>query len=677
MHRSGTSAYARFASLLGAKLPSRLLEANFANETGFWEPQEGAELNDWFLGQIGSSWSDTSTIPETAFESDAAAMAVSRIEDFLAREFTGASTFVLKDPRNTRLAPLWIRGLRAFGAEPTFIIPIRNPLEVAASLVKRDGMARGQALLLWLRCTLDAERASRNFRRSFVRYDALLDDWKGVAARVAKDCGFTWPIRPAQAESQIDAFLDPNRRNQRADENGLADLPEWFQVAYRALLAATEGQPIDSEALDDLRAQIERADSAYAPYIWRLNETQTELTQSLHDSQQRLEALEGVASALEDREERLVRMQQAYDAMQEGLAAARQEIDAVALDRDGRLEAARSEIEAVKLERDALELRRDELQAQHAALTVRFDALHHHAAGLTQDLAGLDGVKDQRDALQVERDALLAEAETLSETFARHRAEVAEQEAARALEAERSRIAAEQRRQTAEAEQRTLALKQERERLLEHEALKQQLAALAGELHDAADTIGAARRAERLALARAEALEADLDRTRQALIARAAENALVEARAQALERDLMLAQEALQARMAQAAEAQAQAETLARDLQAQLNDQIGTLAALRGQNATLEKRVAQQGSDGVRLEAMLREAEADIRYTAGQLRQAQARIHEQEAVLAGLGRESHQLQLILRSRSWFLTKPLRFLTRLAGRVRRRLALAVK
>lgn len=542
MHRSGTSAYARFINLLGAKLPSRLIEPNFANESGFWEPQEGAELNDWFLDQIGSKWNDTSTIPPEAFESDAAHLAVSKIEDFLAREFTGVPTFVLKDPRNTRLAPLWIRALKSFGAEPTFIIPIRNPIEVAQSLVARDGMSEGQALLLWLRCTLDAERGSRNFRRSFVRYDSLLANWKDVANKIAKDCGFTWPVRLAQAKSDIDAFLDPNRRRQRASDDGISDLPEWYQLAYRDLLAATEGQPVDSEALDALSAQIDRADSVYAPYIWHLNSVQARLSQSLEHSAAKLHELDQATSALNDRESRLHQLQQEYELLRGGLDTAHGRID------------------EITSERDSVVAARSTLEADHAALRERYDGLHKQAAGLVHDLNKTMQEASDREALQ-----------------------------ARAVHALENRV----------------------------EDLTDQLAA-------SENTLEAVRRSEQAAMTRA----------------------------------------------AQATEALA----ALKGLPAQNTNQEGVIQALRAENGALEKRLAQFGSDAIRLEAILREAEVDIHYTAGRLRESQKRVQEQERQLAQLERDSHQLRLVLRSRSWFLTKPFRVLARLAGHVRRRLAL---
>jgi hypothetical protein len=69
MHRSGTSALTRVVNLLGAALPSQLLQLDpdtplETNELGFWEGFEANTLNNEFLASIGSSWDDTAWIPQ-------------------------------------------------------------------------------------------------------------------------------------------------------------------------------------------------------------------------------------------------------------------------------------------------------------------------------------------------------------------------------------------------------------------------------------------------------------------------------------------------------------------------------------------------------------------------------------------------------------------------------------
>ena len=58
--------------------------------------------------------------------------------------------------------------LAEFGAAPLFVIPVRHPFEVAASLARRNGFSEAKALSLWLGHFLSVERDTRGFPRSFV-----------------------------------------------------------------------------------------------------------------------------------------------------------------------------------------------------------------------------------------------------------------------------------------------------------------------------------------------------------------------------------------------------------------------------------------------------------------------------------------------------------------------------
>jgi hypothetical protein len=276
MHRSGTSALTRVVNILGAALPSQLLELDPAiphetNELGFWEGLEVNTLNNEFLSSIGSSWDDTARIPETVFRSDAARSMRDRIVRHLEAEFKDAPLFAIKDPRIARLAPLWIEALKAFGAEANFILAFRNPAEVAQSLLKRDQMGRGQSTLLWLRYMLEAERNTRNFRRSFVPYEALLENWRGAARRIAEDCDFVWPRFNAGAELAIDAFVSADRRHNLASDSQWAEFPQWPHNVHDVFQVGASGACLDVDVVDRISAELDRAGEVFDGYICELD----------------------------------------------------------------------------------------------------------------------------------------------------------------------------------------------------------------------------------------------------------------------------------------------------------------------------------------------------------------------------------------------------------------------
>lgn len=208
MHRSGTSALTRTLSLRGATLPRRLLRPAPDNEAGFWEPREIVAIHDELLASAGSSWDDFSEFPQHWFASASAGSFKTRLVATLWEEFGPAPLFIVKDPRICRIVPLWLSVLDELGAAPLFVIPIRNPFEVAASLKQRNGFPETTSLLLWLRHFLAAERDTRGFRRSFVAYEHLLSDWGKVVDGIARDLHIHWPRRSVAFDLEIDSFLD-------------------------------------------------------------------------------------------------------------------------------------------------------------------------------------------------------------------------------------------------------------------------------------------------------------------------------------------------------------------------------------------------------------------------------------------------------------------------------------
>ncbi|MCH8806417.1 MAG: sulfotransferase family protein, partial [Planctomycetes bacterium] len=133
-------------------------------------------LHDEMLESVGSKWYDVSAFPDSWYESEAAASFAGRALEILEQEYGTAPLFVLKDPRISRFVPFWLSVLETLGTEPSFIIMVRQPLEVAASLEQRDAFLPAHSILLWLRHMLDAERATRGQSRAFLDYDRLLGD---------------------------------------------------------------------------------------------------------------------------------------------------------------------------------------------------------------------------------------------------------------------------------------------------------------------------------------------------------------------------------------------------------------------------------------------------------------------------------------------------------------------
>jgi hypothetical protein len=264
MHRSGTSATARILNLLGCDLPRTLMPARDGNDAGHWESEAVCELNDNILGALGSGWDDWLPVsmvwPDLPRYQDDVADGVA----MLRQEFGQSALFVLKDPRICRMAQYWIKVIKAYGSEPRFVIPLRNPMEVAASLVKRNDMFSQYAVLLWLRHVLDAEQGSRGFPRVFINYRDLLHDWRAVVSKIERGLGLELPRKVDEIVDEMGQFVSADLRH-HAEEDGLVldnmALSGWIRRAYLVLLRWTE-QGEDQGDYGELDALLQIVDEA-------------------------------------------------------------------------------------------------------------------------------------------------------------------------------------------------------------------------------------------------------------------------------------------------------------------------------------------------------------------------------------------------------------------------------
>ena len=159
MHRSGTSLLTRIISLLGARLPKTLMAPNGSNQAGYWESQALTAINDDLLSAAKSSWYDWTAIDDCRLFSADLSHFEAEISDTIAQEFSGSPLIVLKDPRISRLMPIYSRALQAQGFDLSCVQITRSPNEVAGSLY------RGTISTSFRFCygcdTLEAEQASR------------------------------------------------------------------------------------------------------------------------------------------------------------------------------------------------------------------------------------------------------------------------------------------------------------------------------------------------------------------------------------------------------------------------------------------------------------------------------------------------------------------------------------
>jgi hypothetical protein len=272
MHRSGTSAVTRVINLLGADLPENLMPSAADNPRGFWESRDLMALHDEMLRAGGTSWDDWTRLGPDWLDPAIASGFRARLLALLEADFGRSHLFVIKDPRICRLVPLWRSVLEEFGATVRVVIPVRNPVEVATSLVSRNGFSAAWSMLVWLRHVLDAERETRDLPRSVIRFRDLLHDRHRVLAGVRHRLAIRWPRRIAAAGAEIDEFLSVAERHHSVDDGYSVqrqDVSPLVRRAYEALGSlARHGENAQAHAeLDEIGSDLDRAAVTFAPIV--------------------------------------------------------------------------------------------------------------------------------------------------------------------------------------------------------------------------------------------------------------------------------------------------------------------------------------------------------------------------------------------------------------------------
>ena len=149
MHRSGTSILSNAMKIYGAKHGKYLLKANEYNQTGYWEDEEIVKLNDDALKIANLHWYSILPLTQMNIDKLNEHHFINKIHLIL-NNYAENNISVIKDPRITKLIPLWHKAIEDFKIfKIYYIFAIRSPLEVAYSLQKRDSFPLNYSQYLW------------------------------------------------------------------------------------------------------------------------------------------------------------------------------------------------------------------------------------------------------------------------------------------------------------------------------------------------------------------------------------------------------------------------------------------------------------------------------------------------------------------------------------------------
>jgi hypothetical protein len=535
MHRSGTSALTGVLGLVGAGLPAHLMPATPANPRGYFESQLLFELHEEIFQEAGVEWHDL--LPPSAdwFRSIHAARWVDRLAKAVLEEYGDAPLWVLKDPRMCRLVPLWASVFARLRVEPSYVLTVRHPFEVAASLAREHRMDERKAVLLWLDHVLRAERDTRGCRRTIVAYDHLLRDWRTTLGRIGSALDLPYPRLSRRTEAEVDAFLSRALHHHVADRDAIADRGDavgWVKAAWDWATAASAGESVPTDPLDEAGEALAVAERAFGPL---LAAAELERSTTAADVARLTAALEDARTQVKSNAGELARLGDELRGAQSQIALRGQDMETLRAELEQRQHHLARVIEWVKVLLQWAAQVTVGRPAPGPSLSVVFQALD------TAEPAAIPAVATR--ALQVVVDAAesaglrerLAERDTAlgaarAETKERGAALAAAHDHVSALEtklAERTRVKDRLDRESARMRAELEVAREERKRI-EHEVershaesaatverLRAQLAGLERELARSRESLGNAARngealGEELARARAEIADRDL-----------------------------------------------------------------------------------------------------------------------------------------------------------------------
>jgi hypothetical protein len=237
--RSGTSAVTRVVNLLGvsaAQEEEELKPADDDNPRGYFESRSLTGLNRRLLAEIGGAPYGPAPRFPARWMDDPALDEVRREGRALMQRVHPATPWVWKDPRTCLTLPFWID---IAGVDPIVVLVYRDPLEVADSLVQRDGAPIPVTLGVWERYNRAAIRNARGLPTFVVRYDRLVDTPRQFAVEIASFLR-RQGLDVADPGPELEAFVDPALRRSRPDTQ-VPRLPSPAQLELVAILDELQG----------------------------------------------------------------------------------------------------------------------------------------------------------------------------------------------------------------------------------------------------------------------------------------------------------------------------------------------------------------------------------------------------------------------------------------------------
>ena len=390
MHRSGTSAMARLLSLSGATLPERVMDPGPDNPLGYWEPWEMVALDDEILSAVDSCWDNVFAVKDNDRAWASRGRFLDKARGFLEHNFGDQDLLVMKDPRSSVLARFWRQALDEIAVDPVYVIMVRHPLEVAESLLARNGFPREKSLLLWTSYMLAVERDTRTAPRIFVTYPDVLSDWRGVLDRIEQVMGRSLPRRTPAAGVEIERFLSKSHRHHEADADALDHPGYWAgaQTTYRWMLDAAQGGAPQTQILGGVEAEFDVLERTFGPVLAEMRQELNQIPLAKAETAEARETEARTQYRLEEARQETVALRAHFDKFHAETDTRDQAAAAKVGDLEGAVDQGKREAEGERVKVEILRERIAQMDRETEGERVKVEILRERIAQMDREIEG-------------------------------------------------------------------------------------------------------------------------------------------------------------------------------------------------------------------------------------------------------------------------------------------------
>lgn len=254
--RSGTSLFTNIVGNLGFHVSQPWIATDDSNPRGFGESKWVVDTHTALLRRANvhasdarpNAWADTANL---CLDEQVSA----EVRRWLRDQFSRHDQLMIKDPRLMWFLPLWNRVGSELDATVHVVTMLRHPAEVVSSKshwYSSLSLADANRVAGWANTMLFTERSTRDYRRAFVRYEELLEDWTQPIARISAQLDIPTLVNArARAQSSAASLIDPSLRRSTTTWEALdvsEGLVHFAEQVWEDLLSLSGPEAGDGDA---------------------------------------------------------------------------------------------------------------------------------------------------------------------------------------------------------------------------------------------------------------------------------------------------------------------------------------------------------------------------------------------------------------------------------------------